>query len=90
MASKHKLNSGSPLADHPRVHALINKLSQLDPPLDGSAQDFIAMSSLAVALERELNAADKVIADVKAYINDEKDTFPEDELWEILNRKEIK
>jgi hypothetical protein len=38
-------------------------------------------------LERELNAANKIIADAKAYIEDVGDDFPEDGLLAILERK---
>ena len=41
----------------------------------------------ARTLERELNAANKIIADAKAYIEDVGDDFPEDGLLAILERK---
>jgi hypothetical protein len=44
-------------------------------------------ATFAQTLERELNAANKIIADVKAYIEDVGDDFPEDGLLAILERK---
>jgi hypothetical protein len=45
------------------------------------------LTELSQQLERELNAANKIIADAKAYIEDVGDDFPEDGLLAILERK---
>jgi len=72
------------MSDTPRVD---EKIIELVSKSQSGLRDRLQMTILARTLERELNAANKIIADAKAYIEDVGDDFPEDGLLAILERK---
>jgi hypothetical protein len=78
------------MSDTPRMQAAVERATDMIYRGFDSSDVLAEIIQEARIIERELNAADKIIADAKQHVEEFKDMYPDEQLWEILNRKEIK
>jgi hypothetical protein len=72
------------MSDTPKVDI---KLTELCHDKAGFSERLLGVIEFARTLERELQAANKVIADAKEYEEEFRDFFPDDGLLAILERR---